>query len=131
MEGLDGAHAGLPVLVAEVVADCVGLGARAEQGAEVALRLDVLEGEEEQDAEEHHGLPHPLVVPAPARPPLHEEDEVGDVVGHLRRGGGSAVLVVEHSVVELPGHADDHVVEVAAWGERYGLKYLPLGTSMP
>lgn len=101
------------MFVAQVVADCVGLGPRAEQAAEVALGLEVLEREEQEDAEEHHRLPHLLVVPPPAGPPLHEENEVGDVVGHLRGRGRGSVLVLEHSVVELSGHTDDHVVEVA------------------
>jgi hypothetical protein len=131
VEGLDGTHSSLPMLVAEIVTDCVCLSARAEQGAEVALSLDVLEREQQHDAEHHHGLSHPLVVSSPASTPLHEEDEVGNVVGHLRSGGRSAIFEVQHSVVELPGHTNDHVVEVAAWGERYGLKCLPLGTSKP
>lgn len=114
MEGLDGTHSGLPMLVAEIVTDCVCLSARAEQGTEVALSLDVLEREEQQDAEKHHALSHHLVVPPPANTPLHEEDKVGDVVGHLRSGSRSAVFVVQHSIVELSGHTDDHVIKVAA-----------------
>lgn len=84
MEGLDGAHSSFPVFVAEVIADGVGLGPGAEQAAEVALGFEVFEGEEHDDAEHDHRLPHPLVVPAPASPTLHEEQEISHVVCHLR-----------------------------------------------
>ena len=47
-------------------------------------------------------------------------DVLGDIVGHLRGGGWGAVLVLDHTVVELRGHGDDHVivvgVEVATLG---------------
>lgn len=39
-------------------------------------------------------------------------DVLGDVVGHLGRGRGRAVFVLNHTVVELRGHGDDHVIEV-------------------
>lgn len=115
VDGLDGPHSGLPVLVAEVIPHSVGLSTRAEQTAEVALSLQVLQGEKQQDAEQYHRLANFLVVSPPAGSPLHEEEEVGDVVSHLGSGGGSAVLELEHSVVELSGHTDDHVIEVAVW----------------
>ena len=39
-------------------------------------------------------------------------DVLGDVVSHLGRGGRRAVIVLDHTVVELRGHGDDHVIEV-------------------
>jgi hypothetical protein len=131
VRSLDGTHAGFPVLVAQGIAHGVGLSAGAEQTAEVGVGLEVADGEEERAADQDHGLPNFLVVSPPAGPPLQEEDEVGDIAGHLRGGGRSAVLVVNESVVQLPGHADDHMVEIAASGLLYGLKCLPLGTSWP
>ena len=45
---------------------------------------------------------------------------LGDVVGHLGCGGGGAVIVLDHTVVELGRHGDNHVivvgVEVATLG---------------
>jgi len=114
VEGLDGPHSCLPVLVAEVIANCVGFSPGAEQTAEVALGFDVFEGEEQHDAEQYHTFPHHLVVSAPAQPTLHEEQEIGHVVGHLGSGSGCSIFIFNQSVVELSGHADDHVIEVAA-----------------
>mmetsp|Transcript_30226 Transcript_30226/g.40176 ORF Transcript_30226/g.40176 Transcript_30226/m.40176 type:complete len:346 (-) Transcript_30226:171-1208(-) len=48
-------------------------------------------------------------------------DVLSDIVGHLGRGGRSAILVFDHAVMELRGHGDDHVivvrVEVATLGD--------------
>lgn len=109
---LDGLHAGLPVLVAQSISDGIGLSAGTEQTPEVGVGLEVADREEEQAPDEDHRLPDLLVVSAPARPPLQEEEEVGDVVGHLGSRGWGAVLVVDEAVMELSGHTDDHVVEV-------------------
>ena len=47
-------------------------------------------------------------------------DVLGDVVSHLWRRRGSAILVLDHTIMELRGHGDDHVivvrVEVATLG---------------
>lgn len=43
-------------------------------------------------------------------------DEVGDIVGHLWGGGWSTVLVVDHSIMKLARHANDHVIEVGVEG---------------
>jgi hypothetical protein len=37
---------------------------------------------------------------------------LSDVVGHLGGGGGSSVVVLDHTVVELGRHSDNHVIEV-------------------
>ena len=42
------------------------------------------------------------------------------IVGHLRGGSGGAIIIVNHTVVELTGHAYDHVVEI-------GVEMFPLG----
>lgn len=65
MEGLDGTHSSFPVLVTQVVTNGIGFSTRAEQRAEVALSLNVLEREQQQNAEQHHCLSHPLVIPSP------------------------------------------------------------------
>ena len=47
-------------------------------------------------------------------------DVLGDIVGHLRGGRWGAVVVLDHTVMELRRHGDDHVivvrVEVATLG---------------
>ena len=100
------------MLVAESISDCIGLSAGAEQTTEVSIGLEVAYREEEKASDEDHRLPHLLVISTPARPSLQEEEEVRDIVGHLRGRGRSAVLVVDESVVQLSGHTNDHVVEV-------------------
>ncbi len=79
MRGLDGPHACFPMLVAQSIPNRVGLGPCAEQTPEVAGRLEVTDWQQHHDAQEDHGLAHPLVVSSPARPSLHEKDEVGHV----------------------------------------------------
>ena len=59
-----------------------------------------------------------FIVSAPSGASLEEEDEVSDVVGHLRSGGRSAVFVVDETVFELTGHTDDHMVEITGIGYR-------------
>ncbi len=54
MEGLDGSHSGLPMLVSKVITNGIGLSTGTEKGTEVALSLDILEREEKEDAEQHH-----------------------------------------------------------------------------
>ena len=48
-------------------------------------------------------------------------DILGDVVGHLGSGSGGAVIVLDHTVMELWGHSNNHVivvgVEVATLGD--------------
>jgi hypothetical protein len=39
-------------------------------------------------------------------------DVLSDVVGHLGGGGGGAVVVLNHTVMELWGHGDNHVIVV-------------------
>ena len=39
-------------------------------------------------------------------------DVLGDIMGHLGGGGGSSVVVLNHTVMELGGHGDNHVIVV-------------------
>jgi len=39
-------------------------------------------------------------------------DVLSDIVGHLRSGGGGTVIVLDHTIVELGRHSDNHVIEV-------------------
>jgi len=82
----------------------------------VGVRVDVMVlGEEVRDGvegkrdEEAHGDDNlgvgDLVL-------AEEGDVLGDVVGHLGGGGGGAIVVLDHTVMELRGHGDDHVIEV-------------------
>lgn len=102
----------LEVVVVDPVADGVHLPSDGEEVSVVGLRFEVLEGPDEEEAGDDHVGSELLVGSSVAGSSLHEGDEVGDVEGHLRSGCGRSVLVVEHAVLELAGHTDDHVVEV-------------------
>jgi len=39
-------------------------------------------------------------------------DVLRNIMGHLRSGRGGAVVVLDHAVMELRGHGDDHVIVV-------------------
>ena len=41
-----------------------------------------------------------------------EHEVLRDVVSHLRSGRGSSIVVLNHTVMELRRHGDDHVIEV-------------------
>jgi len=100
------------MFVAQSISDSVGLSAGTEQATEVGVSLEVTDGEEEKAADEDHGLSHLLIVSSPSGPSLEEEEEVGDVVGHLRSRSRGSVLIIDHSVVELSRHTNDHVIKV-------------------
>lgn len=131
MRGLDRSHTGLPVLVAQGVSHCVGFGSCAEQTTEICVGLEVTDREEHQASEEDHSLSYLFIVSSPTRTSLQEENEIGNVVGHLGSRGRGAVFIFDESVDQLPRHTDDHVIEIAELLQAYGLKCLPLGTSSP
>jgi len=37
---------------------------------------------------------------------------LGDVMGHLRCGGRSSIFILDHTVMQLWGHSNDHVIVV-------------------
>ena len=110
---LDRSHAGLPMLVTQPISHSVGLSSGAKQVSEVSVGFDIAERKQHDAAQEYHRLPHSLVVSSPARPPLQEEDEVRDIVGHLGSRSRGAILVLDQSVMQLTRHTNDHVIEVA------------------
>jgi hypothetical protein len=118
--GLNVGLAGLPVLVVQAVTHSIHFGPVAQQVPVICVGLQVFEGHQQQAGSHDHPLPDFLVRAPIAVPPLHERNEVRHVVGHLRSGGGCPILVVEHPVVELPGHTNDHVVEVGVEGLALG-----------
>lgn len=119
------------MFVAQGITNCVCLSSCAQQTTEICVGLKVTDREQHQTSEEHHGLSHSFIVSPPAGTSLQEEDEVGNVVSHLRSGGRSAIFILNESVDELSRHTDDHVIEIAGLSIGYGLKCFPLGTSSP
>lgn len=117
---LDAFLSGFPVLVAEGVSDGVDFGPGTEEASVVAFGFEVSNGDDHEASCEDHPLPDFFVRSSPSCSSLDEGDEVRDVVGHLGGGGWGSVFVLDESVIELPGHSDDHVVEV-------GVEVLALG----
>ena len=83
----------------------------------VILSEHVRDGVESGDDGEHHHDDDPLVRLLTLS---EEADVLGNIVSHLRSGRWGAILVLDHTVVELRRHGDDHVivvgVEVATLG---------------
>ena len=92
--------------------EAVGVGVHV-----VILGEHVRDGVERGDDGEHHHDDDPLVRLLAL---AEVTDVFGDVVSHLRGGRRGAVIVLNHAVVELRRHGDDHVivvgVEVATLG---------------
>jgi len=42
----------------------------------------------------------------------NEAEVLGDIMSHLRSRRGSSIVVLNHTVVQLRGHCNDHMVEV-------------------
>ena len=83
----------------------------------MGLGEDVRDRVERGDDSEHHHNDD-LLIRGLA---LAEVGNVlGDVMGHLRGRRRRAVLVLDHTVVELRGHGDDHVIVV--WVEVAALR---------
>lgn len=108
------------MLIIEPIPHRIHLRPVTQQIPVIRVSLQIFEGHEQQARSHNHPLPDLLIRPPVTVPTLHERDEVRDVIGHLWRGGWGAVFVVEHAVVELAGHADDHVVEVRVEGFAFG-----------
>lgn len=117
---LDAPLARLPVLVVQTISHSIHFRSVTQQVSVVGICLKIFEGHEEQTCSDNHPLPDLLVWSSESVTSLHKVDEVADVVSHLRSGGGSAVFVVDHAVLELSGHTNDHVVEV--WVEGFALR---------
>ena len=83
----------------------------------VSLGEQVRDGVESSDDSEHHA-DYDLLVGGLVLAEIG--DVLSDIVGHLRGRRGRAILVLDHTVMELRGHSDDHVivvgVEVATLG---------------
>ena len=39
-------------------------------------------------------------------------DVLSDIVGHLRSGRGSSIVILDHAIMELWGHSDNHMIVV-------------------
>ena len=114
VRSLDRPHPTFPMFVAQCIPHCVGLGPGAEQRSEVGVGLEICNGEKQGATDDEHGLPDFFVGSPPARSPLQEVEEVSDIVGHLGGGCRGAVLKINQTIMELPGHTNNHVVEITA-----------------
>lgn len=45
-------------------------------------------------------------------PSVHENDKVSYIIGHLRGRCRRSVFEIEHTIVQLSGHTNNHVVKV-------------------
>ena len=68
----------------------------------------------EDHGDDHHGVRH-LVS-------SKEGDVFSDVVGHLRGGGRSSIVVLDHTVMELRRHSDNHMIIV--WVEVSAFRHI-------
>ena len=76
---------------------------------EVVLGEQVGDGVHGSGDSEHHDEDHLLIGH------LGSGDEgqvLGDVVSHLRSGRGSTIVILDHTVMELRRHGNNHVIEV-------------------
>jgi len=83
MSGLDRSHASLPMLVAQIVSNCIGLSPGTKQTPIVSLGFEIADRQQQQQPEEYHRSSSILIVSPPTDSPLQEKDEIGDVIGHL------------------------------------------------
>jgi len=72
------------MLVAQTIPHCVHFSSSTQQTSEIGLSLQVFYWQQQNDSEEYHKLSQLLIASSPTSPSLHEEDEVRNIVGHLR-----------------------------------------------
>ena len=96
------------LLVASVL-DCVNFEPVRVKVDEIVLSEHVGNGVHSADDAEHHNNDHFCV----RNLALSEVGQVFcNIVRHLRGGGGGSIVVLNHTVVQLWGHGDNHVIKV-------------------
>lgn len=109
---LDAPLTRLPMLVVQTVPYGIHFCSVTQKISVVGISLEVFEWHEEETSRNNHPLPDFLIWSTISVTSLHEVDEVSNIIGHLRGGGWSTIFVVDHTILELSGHTNDHVVEV-------------------
>ena len=102
------------MFIAQCVPHCVCLSPGTEQRSEVGIGLEICNGEKQGTTDDEHSLPNFFIGSPPTRSPLQEEEEVSDIIGHLRGGCRGAILKINQTIMELSGHTNNHVVEITA-----------------
>lgn len=102
----------LKVVVIDSITNGVHFPSHGEQVSVIGSGFEVAEGPEQQKSGKNHIISHLFIRSAEPDSSLHKIDVVSHIVGHLRGGSRGAVVVVDHTVIELSGHADDHMVEI-------------------
>lgn len=101
------------MVVVDTITNGIELMPDTQKASEITLGLHVSEGVHADSCEnEHAHVSKGHIVMLGSHSALKVAQVVGNVEGHLWGGDGSAVVVVDHSVLQLSGHADDHVVEI-------------------
>ena len=106
------------MFIVESISDCISFKSVSQEVLQV-LPKEQSGWDQHQSPEEEPPHQELRVGVSPSHSPLHVTDEVGNIVGHLRSRSGSAVVVINQSVVQLSRHSDDHVIKI-------GIEALPL-----
>lgn len=102
----------LEVVVIDAVANGVHFPSHGEQVSVISSGFDVAERPEQQKSCKNHIISHLFIRSAEPDSSLHKIDVIGHIVSHLRGRSRGAVIIINHAVIELSGHSDDHVVEI-------------------
>lgn len=119
------------MFVAQAISDCVGLSPVTRHGSGVSSQLDPLYGINKHQPKENHSLPDLFVWASESFSSLHVSDEVCDIICHLGSGSWCAVFELEHSVMQLPRHSNDHMVEISRIDSEVRVEMLSFGHVHP
>lgn len=100
------------VFVVDTVTDRVGFLSDGKEVSVESLGPEVSDGVDHDESGADDGEEELSVSEEDTLSSLHVGDEVGHIIGHLGSGGSGVIVVVNHIVLELSGHTDDHVIEV-------------------
>ena len=107
--GLVGLECFLTEFLVASVLDCIDFESVRVAVHVVVLREQVRDRVESTNDCEHHYNDDALIWNSAL---AQERDVLGNVVSHLGSGRWGTVVVLNHTVVELRGHGDDHVIVV-------------------
>ena len=107
--------------VVNPIPDRINLKPIGGHSSKISITNQIPQGQPQQHSRpKNQRLPHGLIGILPTQPPLHIPNKISHIIGHLRRRRRSPIIIVDHSILELPGHPNDHMIKV-------GIIALPLG----
>jgi len=112
MEGSTVHTTGSEMVVIDTISDGIHFPSLGEEVSVISLGSQVSERIDNEPAGEEHPMLKFEFGSLVTDSSLGEADEVGDIESHLGSGGGGTVFVFEHTIIELSGHTDNHVIEV-------------------